>query len=321
MDITILDGYTSNPGDLSWDFLNKYGTVTAYDRTAREDLFERIATTEIAISNKVIWDKEAFDAAPNLKMIELLSTGFNVVNLEEANARGIVVSNVPAYSTPDVAQLAFALILELTHHVGLHAQSVRKGEWVESADFMYTLTPLIELSGKTLGIIGMGSIGQAVAKIAQAFDMNIVFYNRSAKPHVETETCKQVNLDEVLAQSDFLTLHCPASAETENLINENTLARMKDGAFLINTARGNLLDEAAVANALESGKLAGFGADVVRVEPMAADNPLRTAPNSIITPHVAWAAQDARKRMFNIIDDNIAGFAAGNPCNVVNNPA
>lgn len=321
MDITILDGYTSNPGDLSWDFLNKYGTVTAYDRTAREDLFERIATTEIAISNKVIWDKEAFDAAPNLKMIELLSTGFNVVDLEEANARGIVVSNVPAYSTPDVAQLAFALILELTHHVGLHAQSVRKGEWVESADFMYTLTPLIELSGKTLGIIGMGSIGQAVAKIAQAFDMNVVFYNRSAKPHVETETCKQVNLDEVLAQSDFLTLHCPASAETENLINENTLARMKDGAFLINTARGNLLDEAAVANALESGKLAGFGADVVRVEPMAADNPLRTAPNSIITPHVAWAAQDARKRMFNIIDDNIAGFVAGNPCNVVNNPA
>ncbi len=321
MNITILDGYTSNPGDLSWDFLTKYGEVTAYDRTAREDLFERIATTEIALSNKIIWDKEAFDAAPHLKMIELLSTGFNVIDLEEANARGVVVSNVPAYSTPDVAQLTFALMLELTHHVGLHAESVRKGDWVESADFMYTLTPLIELSGKTLGIIGMGSIGQAVAKIAQAFGMNVVFYNRSTKPQAETSTCKQVTLDEVLAQSDFLTLHCPANAETEDIVNNNTLAKMKDGAFLINTARGNLLDEAAVAAALESGKLAGFGGDVVRVEPMTADNPLRTAPNSIITPHVAWAAQDARKRMLAIIDDNIAGFVAGNPHNVVNNPA
>lgn len=321
MNITILDGYTSNPGDLSWDFLNQYGTVTAYDRTAREELFDRIVETDIAISNKIIWGKEAFDAAPNLKMIELLSTGFNVVDLEEANARGIVVSNVPAYSTPDVAQLTFALILELTHHVGLHAESVRKGDWVNSVDFMYTLTPLLELSGKTLGIIGMGSIGQAVAQIAQAFDMNVIFYNRSAKPQAETEACKQRGLDEVLAQSDFLTLHCPASAETENLINETTLATMKDGAFLINTARGNLIDEAAVAAALESGKLAGFGADVVRVEPMTAENPLRTAPNSIITPHVAWAAQDARKRMFDIIDNNIAGFVAGDPHNVVNNPA
>lgn len=321
MNITILDGYTSNPGDLSWDFLNKYGTVTVYDRTAREELFARIAETDIAISNKIIWDKEAFDAASNLKMIALLSTGFNVVDLEEANARGIVVSNVPAYSTPDVAQLTFALILELTHHVGLHAESVRKGDWVRSVDFMYTLTPLIELSGKTLGIIGMGSIGQAVAKIAQAFDMNVKFYNRSAKPQAETETCKQVGLDEVLAQSDFLTLHCPANAETENLINETTLAAMKDGVFLINTARGNLIDETAVAAALESGKLAGFAADVVRIEPMTAENPLRTAPNSIITPHVAWAAQDARKRMFGIIDSNIAGFVEGNPHNVVNNPA
>ena len=320
MNITILDGYGANPGDLSWAPLEALGRCTVFDRSSRAQLPERLAHTNIAVSNKAVWDAELFDAAPHLTMIALTSTGYNVVDLEEANKRGIVVSNVPAYSTPDVAQHTFALLLELVNSVGVHAQSVRDGQWVQARDFTYSLTPLVELDRKTFGVIGMGSIGQRVARIAQAFGMQVIFFNRSPKPELESSSCTQVSLEDLFAQSDVVSLHCPATADTENIINAKNLARMKSSAYLINTARGNLVDEEALAHALHEGRIAGFGGDVVRVEPMLKDNPLREAPHAIITPHIAWAAREARERLIGIVASNIKSFLEGNPQNVVNNP-
>ncbi|MEG0620915.1 MAG: D-2-hydroxyacid dehydrogenase [Raoultibacter sp.] len=320
MVITVLEAYVNSANDLSWDALKSSGTVTLYDRTTREELAGRIADTQIAITSKTLWDAEAFDWAPRLQMIALTSTGFNVVDLAEADRRGITVCNVPAYSTPDVAQMTIALLLEHCLQVGLHAQSVKAGQWADSEDFSFWKTPLIEVSGKTLGIIGMGSIGQAVARIAQAFGMRVLFNNRTPRPSAESVTCRQVELDELLAQSDFVSLHCPATPKTNNMINEGTLAKMKEGAVLINTARGTLVDEAAVAAALRTGKLSGFAADVVAIEPMQASNPLMDAPNTLITPHIAWATLEARTRLLETVCANVCAYKSGTPQNVVNNP-
>ncbi len=319
MNIVVFDGYVNNPGDLSWDALKQYGTVTVYDRTPRNELQERARQADIAVSSKVFWDAEALSWAPNLKMIALTSTGYNVVDLDAARSHGVVVSNVPAYSTPDVAQMTFALLLELCLHVGYHSELVMDGAWVKSPDFSFWKTPLVEIAGKTLGIVGMGHIGQAVCRIARAFGMDVIFENRSPKPDLEGEGVRQVNLDELLASSDVVTLHVPATPETSGMMDAGAIAKMKDGAILLNTARGTLVDEQAVADALHAGKLGGFGADVVSVEPMKADNPLLSCKgeNIVVTPHIAWATHEARERLLATVAANVGAFVEGKPQNVV----
>ncbi|PNV68611.1 D-2-hydroxyacid dehydrogenase [Enteroscipio rubneri] len=319
MNIVVLEGYVNNPGDLSWDALKRYGNVTVYDRTPREKLAARVVDADVAVSSKIAWDAEALAWAPHLKMIALTSTGFNVVDLDAARERGIVVSNVPAYSTPDVAQMTFALLLELCLHVGKHSSLVMDGAWTRAKDFSFWDTPLVELAGRTFGIVGMGSIGQAVCRIARAFGMPVVFENRSPKPQLEGDDVRQVDLGELLAVADVVSLHVPATPDTKGMMNAATLARMKDGAFLLNTARGTLVDEQAVVDALRSGKLAGFGADVVSAEPMRPDNPLLQAKgmNIVITPHIAWATHEARERLLATVAANVGAFVEGKPQNVV----
>lgn len=320
MNIVVLEGQVNNPGDLSWDELKKYGSVTVFDRTSRDDLPSRIADADIIVSSKALWNAEALSWAPNLKMIALTSTGYNVVDLEATRERGIAVANVPAYSTPDVAQMTFALILELCLHVGFHSGLVMEGAWTQAKDFSFWKTPLMELSGKTMGIVGMGSIGQSVARIAQSFDMDVLFVSRHPKPELELEGARQVELVELLATSDIVSLHVPATPETANMIDGTALATMRDGALLINTARGALVDEKAVVDALMSGKLGGFAADVVSVEPMEPDNPLLEARdcNIVITPHIAWATREARERLLATVAANVGAFFRGEPQNLVN---
>lgn len=319
MNIVVLEGSANNPGDLSWKALEQYGTVTVHERTTRADLATQVADADIVVSSKTVWDAQAFALAPHLKMIALTSTGYNVVDLNEARAHHVTVSNVPAYSTPDVAQMTFALLLELCLHVGWHSEAVMEGEWTRSEDFSFWKAPLVELANKRLGIVGMGSIGQAVSRIARAFDMEVVFANRHPKPELEGNGVHQVSLEELLQVSDIVSLHVPASPTTNGMINATSLAHMKDGAFLLNTARGTLVDEQAVADALRSGKLGGFGADVVAVEPMRPDNPLLTVRdlNVVITPHIAWATREARERLLAVTAANVGAFVAGHPQNVV----
>ncbi len=319
MNIVILDAYVNNPGDLSWDPLFEFGDVAIYDRTTPEEIPARVKNAHIAVTNKIMWDAAALAAAPELELIALTSTGFNTVDLDIARERGITVCNVPAYSTPDVAQMTFALMLELALRTGDHSRDVLDGGWTNSVDFTYWNHPLVELSGKTLGIVGMGNIGAAVARIAEAFGMRVLFYNRTPKPQLEHATCTQVSLEELLASSDVVSLHVPASAETNGLINAQRIALMKDGAFVINTARGTLVEEEAMAEALRSGKLAGFGADVVSVEPMLPSNPLLSVrdKNVVITPHIAWATRDARSRLLNTVFANVGAYLRGEPQNVV----
>lgn len=319
MNIAVLEGHVCNPGDLTWSALDRFGNVTVHERTPRAELRERLADADIAIANKVVWDEEALSWAPRLKLVALASTGYNVVDLDAARAHGVTVCNVPAYSTPDVAQMTFALMLGLCLHVEDHTRMVMDGDWVRANDFCFWNGSLVELAGKTLGIVGMGSIGQAVARIARAFDMDVLFCNRSPKPECERDGVRQVELDELLAASDVVSLHAPATPETERMVDAEALGKMKDGALLINTARGTLVDEAAVADALRTGKLAGFGADVVSREPMRTDNPLLSVRdrNMLITPHIAWATREARARLLDEIAKNIGAFLAGTPRNVV----
>ena len=314
MKIVILDGYALNPGDLSWDFLQEFGTVTYYDRTQGEDLtIQRIGDADMVLLNKTPITEAILAACPSVKLICIQATGYNVVDCQAAAKRGIPVCNIPGYGTDSVAQFTFALLLELCHQVGLHDRSVHAGDWANNPDFCYWKTPQMELSGKTLGIIGYGAIGQAVAKIAQAFGMKILAYSRTHRPGHE-----YCDLDTLLANSDVVTLHCPLFPETTGLINGETIAKMKDGAILLNTARGPLIDETAVAEALRSGKLRGAAMDVVSQEPIQPNNPLLTAPNCIITPHMAWAPIEARRRIVEILKGNILGFLNGKPKNVVN---
>lgn len=313
MKIVILDGHALNPGDLSWDCIRQFGEVTYYDRTPKEYTAERIGGADVILLNKVQITEEILAQCPNLKLICILATGYNVVDCSAAARRGIPVCNVPGYSTNSVAQFTFALLLELCHRVGLHSDSVRGGEWTACPDFAYWKTPQMELYGKTLGIIGYGSIGRTVAKIASALGLHVLVHSRTPKEGVEF-----VTLPELLRRSDIVTLHCPLFPENTGMINADTVSMMKDRALLINTARGGLIDEKAVADALHSGKLGGAAMDVACQEPINADSPLLTAPNCIITPHIAWAPLEARKRILEITVQSIQAFLDGDRINVVN---
>lgn len=318
MKIVILDSNALNPGDMSWDQIRAFGDVTTYPRTqGKEEIIARIADSQIVLLNKVSIDADILDACPSIKLICCLSTGYNVVDIHAARARNIPVCNVPAYSTAAVSQFTFALLLELCHRVGHHDKTVHDGKWAACPDFCYWDTPQMELAGKTIGIIGFGRIGQAVGRIARAMGMKVLAYSRSRRPEGE-EIAEYVALDTLLAQSDIVSLHCPLFPETENLINAATIAKMKDGAILLNTARGQVIDETAVAEALISGKLRGAAMDVVSEEPISPTNPLLSAPNCIITPHMAWAPMETRQRILDVTVENIQSFLSGGSKNVVN---
>lgn len=316
MKIVILDAYAANPGDLSWDEFAALGDLTVYDRTAQEDAAARIGDAEVVFINKVRLTDEIFAACPNLKLVSILATGYNIVDLAAAKRRGITVCNVPGYSTRAVVQMTFALLLEICQQVGLHSGAVHTGRWQTCPDFCFWDRPLIELDGKTMGIVGYGAIGSAVGTVAQAFGMKLLVTARHEKP--VPEGARFVSLPELLAQSDVVSLHCPQTAENARMIDAGALAQMKDGAILLNTARGGLLDEQAVADALRSGKLLAAGMDVVSAEPIRADNPLLTAPNCFLTPHIAWAPLETRRRLQAISAENLRAFLAGKPQNVVN---
>ena len=317
MKIINLDARGLNPGDLSWDVLNQFGEVTLYQKTETEaEAIARIGNHEIVLTNKVPITETLLDACPNIRLVCVQATGYNIVDHAACARRGIPVCNVPDYGTAAVAQFTLALMLELCHRIGHHDAVVHDGKWCRSSTFCFWDTPQMELGGKTLGIIGFGRIGQATARLAQAFGMKVIAHSRTPR---ETDTgVRYVDLSTLLAQSDFLSLHCPLTAENEKMVNADFLSRMKDGAFLINTARGGLLDEQALADALTSGKLAGAAVDVVSQEPMAVSNPLLTAPNCIITPHIAWAPKESRQRLLDCVVENIRCYLAGSPQNVVN---
>jgi glycerate dehydrogenase len=321
MKIVILDAYTLNPGDLSWEKLKDYGEVAVHDRTEDnvDSIIETIGTAEIVFTNKTPLPKEVLAKASSLKYIGVLATGFNVVDVNTAKDLDIVVTNVPSYGTTAVAQMTLALLLEMCHHVGEHNRAVKEGAWSKSKDFCFWNYPLIELGGKTMGIIGFGRIGQATAKLAQAFGMNILTSGSSRKPELETSTCKQVDMDELLAKSDVISLHCPLTPETEGIINATNIAKMKDGVMIINTSRGQLIVENDLKEALDKGKIAGAAVDVVSKEPIDQDNPLLKAKNCIITPHIAWAPKESRSRLLTTALENLEAFIKGKPINVVNN--
>ncbi|MBN1819603.1 MAG: D-2-hydroxyacid dehydrogenase [Prolixibacteraceae bacterium] len=314
--IVVLDGYTLNPGDLCWDELGKLGDTVVYERTNQDQTFERVKDAHIVITNKVIIDRKLMSELTNLKYIGVLATGYNVVDTVAANDLGVIVTNIPAYSTESVAQMVFAHILNFTQRVGLHSDSVKSGDWVNSKDFMYSLTPQTELSGKVLGIIGFGKIGSAVARIGEAFDMDIIFNNRSKK-HRLSGGKKQVELEEIFKSGDFISINCPLTDENAGFVNNSLLNLAKQSVFIVNTGRGPLLNETDVAEALNAGKIAGLGADVLSTEPPLPDNPLLTAKNCFITPHMAWATREARIRLMEIAVGNVRSFLNGNPVNVV----
>lgn len=316
MKITILDGYGLNPGDLSWDWLNKYGEVKIYDRTSPSELMERAADADAIFTNKVVINAETLSSLPNLKYIGVLATGYNIVDVKTAKKLGITVTNIPAYSTDSVAQMVFAILLAITNRVEHYAVENSKGRWSNNPDFCYWDSPLMELAGKTFGIVGLGNIGKAVARIANAFGMKVVAFT-SKKQEELPVGIQKVTLDQLFSESDVLSLHCPLTPETNNLVNAERLNLMKPTAILINTGRGPLIDEQAVASALKAGKLGAFGADVLSSEPPAEDNPLLSAPNAFITPHIAWATVEARRRLMEICEGNLSAFVSGTPRNVV----
>ena len=319
MKIVVLDGFTLNPGDLSWSELEALGDCTVYDRTAPEHLPARVREAEAVLTNKAMLDARAIAQMPHLQYIGVLATGFNIVDVEAARRREIAVTNVPGYSTDSVAQVTFALLLELTHHVGHHAETVRAGRWSAGLDFSYQDFPLIELRGLTLGIIGFGQIGQAVARLARAFGLRVVAHRRPRHLADDGEWAdiEFVDLDTLFGRSDIVTLHCPLTPETTGLIGPGSLRRMKPSAFLLNTSRGPLVDEAALAEALDAGRLAGAGLDVLSREPPPLDNPLLRARNCLVTPHIAWASGAARARLMTAIAGNLRAFQMGQRLNRV----
>jgi glycerate dehydrogenase len=317
MNIVVLDGYTLNPGDLSWDELKSLGHCEIYDRTAPLEVLPRSKDAGIILTNKTVLGREQIQSLPQLKYIGVLATGTNVVDLVAARQRNIPVTNVPTYATSSVAQLTFALLLELTLHAGQHSESVRRGDWSRSKDFCYWKQPLVEIAGLTMGLIGFGSIGQAVARIALAYEMKVlacVRQRRAAAP----AGIRFADLETVFRESDVVSLHCSLTPETKHLINTQRLAWMKPTAFLINTGRGPLVDEPALADALNSGRIAGAGLDVLSVEPPPADNPLLKAKNCVMTPHFGWATYAARIRLMKVAVENVRAFLNGKPQNVVN---
>ena len=318
MKIVSLDGQALNPGDLSWACFEEFGEITVYPRTATaEEVIERLQGVDIVLLNKVPLTDEIMAACPDLKLICVLATGYNVVDCDAAARRGIPVCNVPAYSTNAVAQFTFALLLELCNRVGHHNDAVHAGRWSSCPNFCFWDTPQMELAGKTMGIIGFGRIGQAVGRIARAFGMEVLAYNRSRCAAGEA-IAAYTDLDDLLTRSDIVSLHLPLTADNTGMVNDAFLAKMKDGAILLNTARGGLIDEAALNRALTSGKLRGAAADVAAEEPIPADSPLLTAPNMILTPHMAWAPLETRQRILDITMDSIHGWLAGTPKNRVN---
>lgn len=317
MKIVILDGHAVNPGDLSWDRFKEFGEVTVYEYTEESQILERIGDAQIVMTNKTPLTADTFMKCPNIQLVCVLATGYNVVDCKAASARNVPVCNVPDYGTASVAQFTFALLLELCHRVGHHDKSVHQGNWTRSPFFCFWDTPQMELAGKTLGIIGFGRIGRAVGRIAKAMGMKVIAYNRSRHPEGEL-IGEYVDLDTLLRQSDIISLHCPLTAENTKLICADTIAKMKDGVILLNTARGGLLNEQDVADALRNGKISSAAVDVVSYEPIAADNPLLSAPNCIITPHMAWAPIEARQRILDCTSASIQGFLNGTPINTVN---
>lgn len=317
MKIVILDGYTENPGDLSWDGFRKLGETIVYDRTSADKIVERISDAEIVITNKTPISKQTLEACSTIKYIGVLATGYNVIDDEEAKRRNIPVCNIPTYGTTAVAQMVMALLLEVCHHVGAHSQAVKNGDWTKNQDWCFWNYPLMELSGKTMGIIGFGRIGQATAKLAKAFGMNVIAYDG-----IESESGKEagtyVELDELLKKADVISLHCPLFKNTEGIINKNTIAKMKDGVIIINTSRGPLIVEDDLAKALHSGKVYAAACDVVSTEPIQENNPLLGCYNSVITPHIAWAPKESRQRLMDIAVENLQGFLNGNIQNRVN---
>ena len=320
MKIVVLDGYTLNPGDLNWDKLKTFGNVTVFDRTAYNDvdIIRNIGDAEIIFTNKTPINKNVLQSATALKYIGVLATGYNVVDIATAKANGVTVTNVPDYSSQSVAQFTMALILELCHHIGDHNHAVQEGDWVKSKDFSFWNYPLIELAGKTLGLIGFGKIGKATAKLAEAFGMKVLVFNRTEYSEFENENLKFATLDDVLQNSDFISLHCPLTPETQGIINADSIEKMRDTAFLINTSRGPLVNELDLANALNNNRISGAAIDVISAEPMQAENPLLGAKNCIITPHIAWAPKEARQRLMDTTIENLNAFIKGNPQNVVN---
>ena len=320
MKIVVLDGYTENPGDLSWTELEKLGQLTVYDRTAYEEsplIAQRIGDAEVIVTNKTPISQQTLEQCPNLKLIAVLATGYNVIDCAAARKKGISVVNVPTYGTASVSQYSIALLLEICHHIGHHDQSVHAGNWANNADWCYWDYPLIELEGKTMGIIGFGRIGQAEGRIARALGMRVLAYDLYPSDSGRAIGA-YVDLDTLYRQSDVISLHCNLTPENTRMINKDSIAKMKDGVILINNARGQLIDEQDVADALNSGKLAAAGLDVVYTEPIREDNPLLKAKNCIITPHISWAPKESRQRIMDVTAENIRAFLAGRPQNVVN---
>ena len=317
MKIVVLDGYTTNPGDLSWDGLKNLGDCDIFDRTSPDKIIERCESAEIILTNKTVMSKEILDKTLNLKYIGLLSTGYNVVDIEAASKIGIVVTNVPSYGTDSVAQTVFSHILNLSHHVSEHAASVSAGDWADIDDFTYQKNQLIELNGKIMGIIGFGRIGQKVAEIAIAFGMKVIFYT-SSSPSKISSLGKMCSISEVFTDSDILSLHCPLTEETKYLVNQQNLNLMKKSAFLINTSRGQLIEEKALLIALESGVIAGAGLDVLEIEPPLHDNPLYKVKNCYITPHYSWATKESRSRLIDMVVKNVSSYIEGRVQNQVN---
>ena len=317
MQIVVLDGHTLNPGDLDWVPLENLGKCTVFARTAPKQVVERAAEAEIVLTNKSPLCAETIASLPRLKYIGVLATGYNVVDLQAAAQQGIVVTNVPGYSTSSVCQMVFALLLEMTQQVGHHAQQVREGEWSRCVDFSFHNRPLLELAGKTLGVVGYGQIGRQIAKVAQAFGMRLLVNTANPEKYVAEAGINFVDIDRLFSDSDVISLNCPLTEATEEMVNTARLARVKQGALLINTGRGQLIDETAVADALAAGYLGGFAADVLSSEPPSSDNPLLDAPNCFITPHIAWATVEARQRLLEVVVSNVEAYLAGAPQNRV----
>jgi len=320
MKIVVLDGYTLNPGDLSWSGIETFGDLTVHERTdfSPEKVVETIGDAEIIFTNKTPLPKSVLSKISHVKYIGVLATGYNVVDTSAAKELGIIVTNIPTYGTTAVAQFTLALLLEICHHIGEHSRAVFRGDWTNSIDFCFWNYPLIELAGKTMGLIGFGRIGQATAKVAQAFGLNILAYDTNKNPDSENESCKYASLDELLSKSDIISLHCPLLENTQGIINKSNIAKMKDGVIILNTSRGPLVVEEDLREALDSGKVAAAGVDVVSAEPIKADNPLLKAKNCIITPHIAWAPKESRTRLMNTTVENLGAFINGSPINVVN---
>jgi glycerate dehydrogenase len=318
----ILDGYTLNPGDIDWTPLTKHADFTIYDRTTfsvkgEAKIIERAKDAEIIITNKTPLNESIMDKLPHLKYIGVLATGYDVVDIAAAKERNIVVTNIPSYGTDTVAQAAIALLLELCHHTGSHHHAVKRGEWAKRGDFSFWNHPIIELAGKTMGIIGFGNIGQVTARIGKALGMHVIAYNRTKEKVVQSKDASYRTLDEIYQESDVLMLHTPLTKENEGFINKESIAKMKDGVLLVNNARGGLINEADLADALHAGKVGGAAVDVVSKEPITEDNPLLAAKNCIITPHISWASKEARERLMQIAADNLEEFLKGNPINTV----